>query len=47
MKTTQHQQMAEDLLAQIANGTFAVADRYAITMVLCAASPMSCQAGAA
>jgi GntR family transcriptional regulator len=36
MKTTQHQQLAEDLLAQIADGTFAVGDRLPTEEQLCA-----------
>jgi GntR family transcriptional regulator len=35
MKTTQHQQLAEDLLAQIADGTFAVGDRLPTEEQLC------------
>jgi GntR family transcriptional regulator len=36
MKTTQHQQLAEDLLAQIADGTLAVGDRLPTEEQLCA-----------
>jgi GntR family transcriptional regulator len=36
MKTTQHQQLAEDLLAQIADGTFAIGDRLPTEEQLCA-----------
>jgi GntR family transcriptional regulator len=36
VKTTQHQQLAEDLLAQIADGTFAVGDRLPTEEQLCA-----------
>jgi GntR family transcriptional regulator len=36
MKTTHHQQLAEDLLAQIADGTFAVGDRLPTEEQLCA-----------
>jgi GntR family transcriptional regulator len=36
MKTTQHQQLAEDLLAQIADGTLAIGDRLPTEEQLCA-----------
>jgi DNA-binding GntR family transcriptional regulator len=36
MKTTQHQQLTEDLLAQIADGTFAIGDRLPTEEQLCA-----------
>jgi GntR family transcriptional regulator len=36
VKTTQHQQLAEDLLAQIADGTFAIGDRLPTEEQLCA-----------
>ena len=36
MKTTQHQQLAEELLAQIADGTFAIGDRLPTEEQLCA-----------
>jgi GntR family transcriptional regulator len=36
MRTTQHQQLAEDLLAQIADGTFAIGDRLPTEEQLCA-----------
>ena len=36
MKTTQHQQLAEDLLGQIANGTFGIGDRLPTEEQLCA-----------
>ena len=35
MKTTQHQQLTEDLLAQIADGTFAIGDRLPTEERLC------------
>ena len=36
MKTTQHHQLAQDLLAQIADGTFAIGDRLPTEEQLCA-----------
>ncbi len=36
MKTTQHQQLAEDLLGQIADGTFGIGDRLPTEEQLCA-----------